>query len=57
MAEPQIKRILKKYPHATLSDIQNISYAGSGCGRCIPLIQKIIDDFEPNTENPQGKLF
>ncbi len=57
VAEPKILQVLKKYPNAELEDIKKLTYAGTGCGRCIPVLNKIIDDYRKNNPESQQRLF
>lgn len=39
--EREIKSLLKKGAETT-SDIQNLTRAGTSCGRCLPLIDELV---------------
>lgn len=47
--EKEIKSLLKRGAKST-KDIQNLTRAGTSCGRCLPLIDELI------VQNPKKKL-
>lgn len=54
--EKEIINTLKKGAKST-KDIQNLTRAGTGCGRCLVVIDSIVDEFLTNQPiNPQQKL-
>ncbi|CCG56567.1 Fer2/BFD BFD like 2Fe-2S--binding domain-containing protein [Brachyspira pilosicoli WesB] len=42
--ESQIIDAIKKNKLKTVEEVSNITKAGTGCGSCIPTIQKILDE-------------
>ena len=54
--EREILSFLKKGAETT-KDIQYHTRAGTSCGRCLPQIDQIVEDFKKEKPiNPQGKL-
>ncbi len=54
--EKEILSALKKGVNST-SDIQRLTYAGTSCGRCLPLIDEIVNTFQKEKpEDQQTKL-
>jgi len=44
VSEREIIAALKKGARST-SDIQKFTGAGTGCGRCLPVVNSIVEDF------------
>lgn len=52
----EIMNCLKKGASNT-KDIQNFTRAGTVCGRCLPEIDALVEDFQTaKSKNPQNKL-
>lgn len=39
----------------TTGDIQNLTRAGTSCGRCLPEIDQLVDDYKKNKPKDQQK--
>ena len=48
----EIKKFLKKHPHATIDDLKVETTAGTNCGRCTDLLKKTYDRIKK--EQPQS---
>lgn len=56
VSEQEIQNALKKGARST-SDIQRMTRAGTSCGRCLPWIDSIVEDFlNQLDEDPQLKI-
>jgi bacterioferritin-associated ferredoxin len=56
VSEPEIINALKKGARST-SDIQRMTRAGTSCGRCLPWIDSIVEDFlKELDEDPQLRI-
>lgn len=56
VSEQEILNALKKGARST-SDIQRMTRAGTSCGRCLPWIDSIVEDFlKQMDEDPQLKI-
>jgi bacterioferritin-associated ferredoxin len=56
VAESEIKNALKKGASST-QHIQEYTRAGTNCGKCLPEIDRIVDDFlSEQPVNPQFKI-
>jgi len=54
--EKEINSLLKKGATST-KDIQFLTHAGTSCGKCLPLIDELVDSFnKTNSNNQQKKL-
>jgi nitrite reductase (NADH) large subunit len=54
--EREILEVLKKGARTT-SQIQKLTRAGTSCGRCLPIIDSLVEDFVANLpENPQQTI-
>lgn len=54
--EKEIQTLLKKGANSTV-DIQQLSLAGTSCGRCLPEIDQIVEVHKKKKpKNQQGKL-
>ena len=54
--EKEIQKFLKKGANST-RDIQNLTRAGTSCGKCLPQIDQIVEDYiKKKTKDPQNKL-
>lgn len=55
--ESEIVSYLKKGA-ATTEEIQNLTRAGTSCGRCLPEIDQIVSEYKKSKPGElQGKLF
>jgi nitrite reductase (NADH) large subunit len=52
--EKEIVSLLKKGATST-SDIQRLTRAGTSCGRCLPLIDELVNDFQNKRPKDQQK--
>lgn len=50
--EKEISTLLKKGANST-SDIQHLSRAGTSCGRCLPVIDELVESFK--NEKPKAQ--
>ncbi|MBN2806028.1 MAG: (2Fe-2S)-binding protein [Prolixibacteraceae bacterium] len=48
----EIRKFMKKHPHASFEALKLVTSAGTSCGRCKPLLQKIHERF--SNEQPQN---
>jgi bacterioferritin-associated ferredoxin len=56
VTEMEIRKILKKGARST-TDIQKLTIAGTGCGRCIREIDSLVENHLKNLKpNPQQKI-
>jgi len=56
VTEKEIYNALEKGARST-SDIQKMTRAGTSCGRCLPWIDSIVENFLTQlNRDPQGKL-
>jgi nitrite reductase (NADH) large subunit len=54
--EREIKSLLKSGAAST-KDIQLLTRAGTSCGRCLPLIDELVDSYNnTKSKDQQGKL-
>ena len=54
--EKEIIEALKKGARST-SDIQRITRAGTSCGRCLPILDAMLEEYlEELPENPQKQI-
>ncbi len=53
--EKEIKALLEKGANST-SDIQMFSRAGTACGKCLPVIDDIVNSYKKKEPNDQQKL-
>jgi len=54
--EKEIRSLLKKGAEST-SDIQRLSRAGTSCGRCLPEIDQLVEEYKKKKpKDQQGKL-
>jgi len=54
--EKEINSLLKKGASST-KDIQFLTRAGTSCGRCLPLIDELVESFKnAKSKGQQGKL-
>lgn len=54
--EKEIKSLLKRGAIST-KDIQFLTRAGTSCGRCLPLIDELVESFKnTKAKGQQGKL-
>lgn len=54
--EKEINSLLKKGAAST-KDIQFLTRAGTSCGRCLPLIDELVENFiKTKSKEQQGKL-
>lgn len=54
--EKEIKNLLKKGAETT-ADIQRLTRAGTSCGRCLPIIDALVEAHQKEKPKPQqGKL-
>jgi len=54
--EKEIVSLLKKGAESTV-DIQKLTSAGTSCGRCLPVIDGLVENYKKNKPKPQqGKL-
>jgi len=54
--EKEISSLLKKKAVST-KDIQFLTRAGTSCGRCLPLIDELVDSYKnAKPKDQQGKL-
>lgn len=52
--EKEIVATLKKGANST-KDIQNITGAGTSCGRCLPEIDQLVEDWQKEKPKEQQK--
>jgi len=52
----EIVNAIKKKGAVKLEHIQKLTGAGTGCGRCIPVINKLIEENKQIVTDPQLKL-
>lgn len=53
----EIKLFLKKNPSAGFPEVKLVTGASTGCGRCTPVVKKIIDGYMPlHKTDPQFRL-
>ncbi len=56
MDEKEIKSLLQKGAKST-KEIQFLTRAGTSCGRCLPLIDELVDSFKKTKpKDQQNKL-
>ena len=56
VTENEIKTALSKGARST-SDIQKMTKAGTSCGRCLVIIDTLVEEFNANLpEDPQQKI-
>lgn len=54
--EAEIKKLLEKGADST-SQIQMLTRAGTSCGRCLPLVDGLVEEHKKTKPKPQqGKL-
>ncbi len=53
--EKEINSLLKKGAKST-KDIQFLTRAGTSCGRCLPLIDELVSNYNAKSKDEQGKL-
>lgn len=54
--EKEIKALLKKGANST-KEIQHLTRAGTSCGRCLPLIDELVNlSLKEKTQDQQKKL-
>jgi nitrite reductase (NADH) large subunit len=54
--EKEIKSLLQKGAKST-KEIQILTRAGTSCGRCLPLIDELVDSFQKTkSKDQQGKM-
>ncbi len=54
--EKEIRSLLKKGAKST-ADIQALSRAGTSCGRCLPEIDQLVEEYnKKKPKDQQGKL-
>jgi NAD(P)H-nitrite reductase large subunit len=53
--EKEIISILKKGATST-SDIQRLTRAGTSCGKCLPVIDALVNEFQNKRPKDQQKL-
>ncbi|NPA37235.1 MAG: (2Fe-2S)-binding protein [Chlorobi bacterium] len=56
ITEKEIVNVIKKKGATRLEQIQELTGAGTSCGRCIPVIEDLLDQHRNKTENPQLKI-
>jgi bacterioferritin-associated ferredoxin len=52
VSDLEIRKFLKKHPHASFEAMKIATSAGTSCGRCNPLLKKTYERF--NNELPQS---
>lgn len=56
VTESEIREILKKGVNST-SEIQEVTRAGTTCGKCLPEIDQLVEDhLSKQNTNPQYKI-
>lgn len=55
VSDLEIRKFIRKYPTATFELLQQETKAGTTCGRCKPMLQKIWERLK--TDQPQTKQF
>ncbi|MBN1821583.1 MAG: (2Fe-2S)-binding protein [Prolixibacteraceae bacterium] len=55
VTEIELMEALKKGASST-GDIQKITSAGTTCGRCLPEIDALVENYKKNSGNDQFKL-
>jgi len=56
VSEKEIVNVIKRKEATKLKHIQKLTGAGTGCGRCIPEIDRIIKNNKQLTSDAQLKL-
>ena len=56
ITEKEIIRAIKKRGATKTEHIQRLTGAGTNCGRCIPVIDSLIEEHKPDKTDPQLKL-
>ena len=56
VSEKEIVNVIKRKEATKLEHIQKLTGAGTGCGRCIPEIDRIIKNNKQLTSDAQLKL-
>jgi NAD(P)H-nitrite reductase large subunit len=56
ITEKDIIRAIKKKGATKLEHIQRLTGAGTNCGRCIPVINRLLEENKQKISDPQLKL-
>jgi len=56
VTEKEIVRAIKKKGATKLEHIQRLTGAGTNCGRCIPVINRLLEENKQKISDPQLKL-
>jgi NAD(P)H-nitrite reductase large subunit len=56
ITEKEIVRAIKKKGATKVEHIQRLTGAGTNCGRCIPVINRLLDENKQKISDPQLKL-
>jgi nitrite reductase (NADH) large subunit len=56
ITEKEIVRAIKRKGATKVEHIQRLTGAGTGCGRCIPLIDGLLEKHRTDDKDPQLKL-
>jgi nitrite reductase (NADH) large subunit len=56
ITEKEIVRAIKRKGATKVEHIQRLTGAGTGCGRCIPVIDRLLEENKQETSDPQLKL-
>jgi nitrite reductase (NADH) large subunit len=56
VSEKEIIKTIKKKGAVKLEHIQRLTGAGTSCGRCIPLIDDLLEKHRTDDKDPQLKL-
>jgi len=54
--EKEIVRAIKRKGATKVEHIQRLTGAGTGCGRCIPVINRLLEENKQKISDPQLKL-
>jgi bacterioferritin-associated ferredoxin len=57
VSEKEIRRLIRKHQNANFEDVQQLTRAGTSCGRCKESVKNIVRDEQTKHPTLQLRLF